>query len=240
MIRRPPRSTLFPYTTLFRSQVPAGVERGIGAQRRQRGAAAVHVGLGLEHADRRAGHDALGGARALGAAERRQPPARDYGVGQQEPRVVARRRVFGARIPQADDGTERGAQLSLPPLGFSGLAGFSALSTFSTLGLASGALPVASTVVSPSPSSPSSSRTLRMSSGSAGSTAASGGGAISSSARGGTTVAIVSSGDVRIVAWGIVRSRTWREWPMASAGTSSSTRSGMCSGSTSISTSRVT
>src|SRR2546425_1738496 len=55
MIRRPPRSTLFPYTTLFRSQVPAGVERGIGAQRRQRGAAAVHVGLGLEHADRRAG-----------------------------------------------------------------------------------------------------------------------------------------------------------------------------------------
>src|SRR2546430_13604050 len=25
MIRRPPRSTLFPYTTLFRSQVPVGV-----------------------------------------------------------------------------------------------------------------------------------------------------------------------------------------------------------------------
>src|SRR5256885_7494065 len=28
MIRRPPRSTLFPYTTLFRSQVPRG-ERGM-------------------------------------------------------------------------------------------------------------------------------------------------------------------------------------------------------------------
>src|SRR3712207_8643118 len=27
MIRRPPRSTLFPYTTLFRSQVDAGNER---------------------------------------------------------------------------------------------------------------------------------------------------------------------------------------------------------------------
>src|SRR2546422_11244651 len=28
MIRRPPRSTLFPYTTLFRSAYPIGVERG--------------------------------------------------------------------------------------------------------------------------------------------------------------------------------------------------------------------
>src|SRR3712207_8859219 len=28
MIRRPPRSTLFPYTTLFRSPVPAGIPRG--------------------------------------------------------------------------------------------------------------------------------------------------------------------------------------------------------------------
>src|SRR5258708_36770239 len=27
MIRRPPRSTLFPYTTLFRSQVPEGLAR---------------------------------------------------------------------------------------------------------------------------------------------------------------------------------------------------------------------
>src|SRR3712207_8609990 len=35
MIRRPPRSTLFPYTTLFRSRVAAvgeGVERGVGAE----------------------------------------------------------------------------------------------------------------------------------------------------------------------------------------------------------------
>src|SRR3989454_12765409 len=30
MIRRPPRSTLFPYTTLFRSDVEGGVQRGGG------------------------------------------------------------------------------------------------------------------------------------------------------------------------------------------------------------------
>src|SRR3989454_7539449 len=31
MIRRPPRSTLFPYTTLFRSRFPAGSSGGSGA-----------------------------------------------------------------------------------------------------------------------------------------------------------------------------------------------------------------
>src|SRR5258708_25854258 len=31
MIRRPPRSTLFPYTTLFRSRSPGGRDRGAGA-----------------------------------------------------------------------------------------------------------------------------------------------------------------------------------------------------------------
>src|SRR3712207_8470163 len=37
MIRRPPRSTLFPYTTLFRSQHPHGLGRGErSAQRRDR------------------------------------------------------------------------------------------------------------------------------------------------------------------------------------------------------------
>src|SRR5258708_39587162 len=30
MIRRPPRSTLFPYTTLFRSQIPQEVRLGLG------------------------------------------------------------------------------------------------------------------------------------------------------------------------------------------------------------------
>src|SRR3712207_8802683 len=44
MIRRPPRSTLFPYTTLFRSRAagtlrprPGGAAHGRGAARRRRG-----------------------------------------------------------------------------------------------------------------------------------------------------------------------------------------------------------
>src|SRR2546427_1469819 len=43
MIRRPPRSTLFPYTTLFRSPAP-GRERLGGAGRAERAAATVRAG----------------------------------------------------------------------------------------------------------------------------------------------------------------------------------------------------
>src|SRR2546426_11507540 len=39
MIRRPPRSTLFPYTTLFRSLHPQGIDG------EQRGAAVVEIGV---------------------------------------------------------------------------------------------------------------------------------------------------------------------------------------------------
>src|SRR5688572_31524992 len=42
MIRRPPRSTLFPYTTLFRSQ---RVGRALRRRREARDAAAARVGL---------------------------------------------------------------------------------------------------------------------------------------------------------------------------------------------------
>src|SRR3712207_7952102 len=38
MIRRPPRSTLFPYTTLFRSRLHADVCRGRGAEHREHAA----------------------------------------------------------------------------------------------------------------------------------------------------------------------------------------------------------
>src|SRR3712207_8345841 len=41
MIRRPPRSTLFPYTTLFRSARAARPRRG-GRARRRRGRVAAH------------------------------------------------------------------------------------------------------------------------------------------------------------------------------------------------------
>src|SRR2546430_16505910 len=49
MIRRPPRSTLFPYTTLFRSVVPArvGGERGQRAAHELGGAVGVTAGAPL-------------------------------------------------------------------------------------------------------------------------------------------------------------------------------------------------
>src|SRR3712207_8219940 len=43
MIRRPPRSTLFPYTTLFRSSVRAGMQ---GAETAARDVKRVHLELG--------------------------------------------------------------------------------------------------------------------------------------------------------------------------------------------------
>src|SRR2546422_7331891 len=46
MIRRPPRSTLFPYTTLFRSPLPRGVGTG-GAQRAVPGLPEQRHGLRL-------------------------------------------------------------------------------------------------------------------------------------------------------------------------------------------------
>src|SRR2546428_9195549 len=51
MIRRPPRSTLFPYTTLFRSLTPHGVEAGDHDRVRRVVDDHVHAGGGLEGAD---------------------------------------------------------------------------------------------------------------------------------------------------------------------------------------------
>src|SRR5690348_17859645 len=66
MIRRPPRSTLFPYTTLFRSPeaVVPGDEIGVFVVRADL-AAAIHVGdvvAGHEHA--RIVDDIIGGCRS--------------------------------------------------------------------------------------------------------------------------------------------------------------------------------
>src|SRR5256885_7144994 len=41
MIRRPPRSTLFPYTTLFRSHVPENDQRGLARSHRDQSQLAV-------------------------------------------------------------------------------------------------------------------------------------------------------------------------------------------------------
>src|SRR5690348_18125983 len=46
MIRRPPRSTLFPYTTLFRSSVPPGLRRVWIVAREARGTAPPGAGMG--------------------------------------------------------------------------------------------------------------------------------------------------------------------------------------------------
>src|SRR2546426_447444 len=85
MIRRPPRSTLFPYTTLFRSWVRAGERRGPRRDRaadpRARDPAERPRGRGA-HGTRAEGSgdgDALSsGARA--AARPRQPADRDRGA----------------------------------------------------------------------------------------------------------------------------------------------------------------
>src|SRR3712207_7083787 len=50
MIRRPPRSTLFPYTTLFRSSLAGGVGRG-AAQRVWDLAAVIHGRGACAHPD---------------------------------------------------------------------------------------------------------------------------------------------------------------------------------------------
>src|SRR5258708_29773838 len=57
MIRRPPRSTLFPYTTLFRSQVPhqvrSGVAQALGIAERAVRVIAPDVGGGFGLKDRK-------------------------------------------------------------------------------------------------------------------------------------------------------------------------------------------
>src|SRR3712207_6920235 len=72
MIRRPPRSTLFPYTTLFRSRGPAARPRRGGPDRRAGGTGTPGTG--------RAGVDAVGRQRV----HRRRDPARRAGGGRSE------------------------------------------------------------------------------------------------------------------------------------------------------------
>src|SRR3712207_8875264 len=66
MIRRPPRSTLFPYTTLFRSEAPSPTEEpglGHGAERRHGAAGSSSVSRKswpeLSRHRRRGGHDGV-------------------------------------------------------------------------------------------------------------------------------------------------------------------------------------
>src|SRR3712207_6974852 len=73
MIRRPPRSTLFPYTTLFRSEldalarrVDAGVEHRAEARR-----AGLADQRAVEDAEVRGGTDGVQGRGAQGVADRK-------------------------------------------------------------------------------------------------------------------------------------------------------------------------
>src|SRR2546427_10324136 len=78
MIRRPPRSTLFPYTTLFRSQL---VRAAVAASELRLSAGVLELQLVA----------VLGGRRAGAGARRQQQRARAA----QEPLVAARGRHVG-------------------------------------------------------------------------------------------------------------------------------------------------
>src|SRR5438876_7580577 len=53
MTRRPPRSTLFPYTTLFRSQRTRPRGHGAGAERHAQSGRLLHLRLGVRQGPRR-------------------------------------------------------------------------------------------------------------------------------------------------------------------------------------------
>src|SRR5258705_11533735 len=60
MIRRPPRSTLFPYTTLFRSPLPLLKEIVLPPAERERVAAAANIGFGKDRKSTRLNSSHLG------------------------------------------------------------------------------------------------------------------------------------------------------------------------------------
>src|SRR3712207_8588418 len=59
MIRRPPRSTLFPYTTLFRSRHGDGQRAAVPAGAHRRGDPAAHAAPAAARAPRHRGRGAL-------------------------------------------------------------------------------------------------------------------------------------------------------------------------------------
>src|SRR3989454_12237471 len=139
MIRRPPRSTLFPYTTLFRSRRLEGEGDLLALPDGRRGQRALADGHRAQRAG--AGGDAQEGA-LLGRPDRREPGAAgravrsDPGPGDERAadlRILAAPRGRCARStdPHRQDGAEQGAPqegdlLARPvarPPGRTGLAG---------------------------------------------------------------------------------------------------------------------
>src|SRR2546422_8838712 len=92
MIRRPPRSTLFPYTTLFRSHAHDLVFALVHLEAQKRGENAVEQTEGVREPDLAEELDALVPA----DSERRRRPLADAVHGQ-DGRVAVRRRIERAR-----------------------------------------------------------------------------------------------------------------------------------------------
>src|SRR3989454_12506149 len=108
MIRRPPRSTLFPYTTLFRSRRLGGVRIGPGCR-------ATHQDFEVVHgAHRELLRGGVPGAPSFahGARQRLEPRggARDRGLVRHERAAAQRarraRELFGAGLRLPEDGVQ--------------------------------------------------------------------------------------------------------------------------------------
>src|SRR6266487_469018 len=75
MIRRPPRSTLFPYTTLFRSDIPGAVHRHEPHRAGQDGSPRRAPGVDRADDDHPLTAEELAAGRRDLAADARRPPA---------------------------------------------------------------------------------------------------------------------------------------------------------------------
>src|SRR2546425_12043167 len=106
MIRRPPRSTLFPYTTLFRSPRAHGAAQAHAARRALDGARADAGARDLR--DREPDEPRGGGGRAARRAERHD------GAPVRAVRVRDGERAHRPRRRRPDDRRERGYQGVLP------------------------------------------------------------------------------------------------------------------------------
>ena len=80
-----------------------GIEAGQGTKRSQRGAASVHVRLGLENGDWVRLPASLSLSRAVSTSKRRQLPAGDQAIGEAEPGIVPGVLVLRAGVSQPHD-----------------------------------------------------------------------------------------------------------------------------------------
>src|SRR2546422_4659870 len=102
MIRRPPRSTLFPYTTLFRSKVTGAAQLELvvpGLSAQLVGVKLPPVGLLLKLTVPRGANFVPLSVTVIVATQRVPPPRGKSGAGQLTTLVVVRRRTFTSGVP---------------------------------------------------------------------------------------------------------------------------------------------